>query len=292
MAASMTGFGRGESESNGFHVSVELRTVNGRYGDVYVHLPRTLASLEARIKEVVLSAVSRGRVDVTVTIQGDGSEQGVPVLNEAVLAAYQAELANLKNRTGASGDLDLMSVAALPNVFSFQQQAPDDNAVWKAMEPACRTALNECAEMRRVEGEKLTADMADRVAELNALVDQVEARAPGRVEQARERLQQKLDQLLGPNQVDENRLMTEIALIADRYDVTEECVRFRSHNEQFLQALQSDEAVGRRLNFLLQEMLREANTIGSKANDADVAHVVVAMKEAIEKVKEQAQNIE
>ena len=147
-------------------------------------------------------------------------------------------------------------------------------------------------QMRRAEGVKLSPELSGRVDRLNVLVDEVEKRAPDRVENARQRLRQKLEQLLNPGQVDETRLLTEIALIADRCDITEECVRFRSHNGQFLEALQREEAVGRRLNFLLQEMLREANTIGSKANDAGIAHQVVEMKEEIEKLKEQVQNIE
>jgi uncharacterized protein (TIGR00255 family) len=292
MVASMTGFGRGEAEADGLHVSVELRSVNGRYGDVFVHMPRTLAGLEARVKDLVLSTFSRGRVDVTISVQGEGSEQGVPVLNRTVADAYADELKALAKETGAAGDLDLMRLALLPNVFSFESKTPEDDAVWNALEPACHAALTECDKMRRVEGQKLADDMVARVKRMDAHVDDVEKRSPDRVDAARQRLQQKLEQLLGADQVDESRLLTEIAVLADRYDITEECVRFRSHNGQFLEALKSSDAVGRRLNFLLQEMLREANTIGSKANDADIAHVVVAMKEEIEKVKEQVQNIE
>lgn len=292
MAVSMTGFGRGEAEANGYRASIEVRSVNGRYGDVSVHLSRTLAELEPRIKEVVLSTISRGHVSVSVTLKGEEVERGIPVLNLGILDAYQEGLEVLKARMGLSGKVDLMQVAMLPNIFEFETKAPDLEALWAVVELACQAAVSQCQAMRCVEGEKLAQDLVGRIDALETLVHRVEALAPGRVEAVRKKLEEKLQEFLTPEQVDENRLLMEIALLAERSDITEEYVRFHSHNAQFLQTLGRDEVVGRRLNFLLQEMLREANTIGSKAGDAEIAHLVVEMKEEIEKLKEQVQNIE
>lgn len=291
MLASMTGFGKAEVETDGIRASIEVRTVNGRYGDVSFHLPRYLSALEPKIKDLVLSTFSRGRIDVSIAIQNDGVGQGIPTLNEAVVEAYVLELAKLSAK-GIGGEATVASVAALPNAFSFEMPEMDADDVWQALEPACRAAVDECQRMRRAEGDKLASDFKARIGTLDGLIGKVEALAPTRVETARQRLAEKLEALLAPESVDQNRLMMEIAILADRSDITEECVRFHSHNEQFLETLDRDEAVGRRLNFLLQEMLREANTIGSKAGNAEIAHHVVEMKEEIEKMKEQVLNIE
>ena len=292
MVASMTGFGKGEAEADGYRASVEIRSVNGRYGDVSVHMSRSLAELEPRIKEGVLSVLSRGRIDVSVTLAGGGAEQGLPALNVEVLDAYLEGVEALKKRAGLSGQADLMGMATLPSLFSFEARALNLEAAWAVVEPATRAAVTGCQAMRRTEGEKLAQDFVVRLRTLEALIRKVEALAPTRVVSVRQKLEEKLQDLLGPEQIDPNRLLMEIALLAERSDVTEECVRFHSHNEQFLQTLDLEEAVGRRLNFLLQEMLREANTIGSKAGDAEIAHLVVEMKEELEKLREQVQNVE
>ncbi len=292
MIASMTGFGKGVAEGDGGQVAVEVRSVNGRYGDVSVHMPRTLSELEPRIKEFVLGCFSRGRVDVSVIFQGAISEQGIPVLKPEVVLAYKRGIEMLRDQLGVSGDINLMRLAALPQVFAFESGANDFEMLWALVQHALQNAIDGCLAMRVTEGKKLAEDFSQRIAYLNTLIDKVEMLAPGRVETVRKRLREKLEQLLTPEQVDKNRLMMEIALLAERSDITEECVRFRSHNVQFLDMLSRGEAVGRRLNFLLQEMLREANTIGSKAGDAGIAHVVVDIKEEIEKLKEQVQNIE
>ena len=292
MVASMTGFGKGEADADGYRASVEARSVNGRYGEVSVHLPRMLAELEPRIKEIVLATLSRGRVDVSVILKGEGEEVGIPVLNVEVLDAYREGLEALKARIDGCGEVDALQVAMLPNVFGFEAPTPDTEAVWAVLEPACRGAVAQCQAMRQTEGKKLARDLVSRVRALETLLSQVEALAPLRVAAVRQKVEEKLHEFLVPEQVDQNRLLMEVALLAERSDITEECVRFHSHNAQFLQTLERDEAVGRRLNFLLQEMLREANTIGSKSGDADIAHLVVEMKEEIEKLREQVQNIE
>lgn len=292
MISSMTGFGKGEAHADGLRFSVEIRTVNGRYGDVSVHLPRFLNELEARIKELVLESFERGRIDVSVSAKGDLNGQGLPRLNEEVVGAYLSELRQLKDREEVLGDVTIAGLAGLPNVFMFDTASIDVEAAWLVLKPSCVAAAEQCVAMRRAEGAKLAEDFGGRLARLRDLVAEVEKLAPGRTESARKRLEEKLEALLEPGQVDAGRLLTEVALIAERGDITEECVRFRSHNDQFEAALDQSEAVGRRLSFLLQEMLREANTIGSKASDAEIAHLVVEIKEEIEKLKEQALNVE
>ena len=290
MIASMTGFGKGVAEGEVGRVIVEIRSVNGRYGDVMVRMPRSLSELEPRIKERVLSVFTRGRLDVSITLQDAASEQGLPVLKPEVLAAYLKGIEEI--RSDISGDINLMQIAQLPQIFAFEVPELDSEALWKIVSAALSQAIDACRAMCLAEGEKLACDLRMRISVLDEFLQRVEALAPERVETVRTRLEEKLAQLLTPEQIDESRLLMEIALLADRSDITEECVRFHSHNAQFLGMLDRSEAVGRRLNFLLQEMLREANTIGSKAGDAAIAHVVVDIKEEIEKLKEQVQNIE
>lgn len=290
MIASMTGFGKGVAEGEVGRVIVEMRSVNGRYGDVMVRMPRSLSELESRIKERVLSVFTRGRLDVSITLQDAASEQGLPVLKPEVLAAYLKGIEEI--RADISGDISLMQIAQLPQLFTFEVPELDSEALWKVVSVALCQAIDACRAMCLAEGEKLARDLRTRISVLDEFLQRVEALAPERVETVRTRLEKKLAQLLIPEQIDESRLLMEIALLADRSDITEECVRFHSHNAQFLGMLDRSEAVGRRLNFLLQEMLREANTMGSKAGDATIAHVVVDIKEEIEKLKEQVQNIE
>lgn len=292
MVVSMTGFGRGEVETDGYRASVELRSVNGRYGEVSVHLPRHLSPLEQRIRDLVLSAFSRGHIRVSLNVAGDALGQGIPVLNERVFEGYLDGLARLQSRLGVSAAPDPMQVALLPNVFEFESSAPDLDAVWKAVAPACEQAVAQCQSMRAAEGRQLAADLVQRIHLLQDLIAKIQDLAPGQVESTRRRIDEKLRELIAPENVDQNRLLTEIALLSERIDITEETVRFHSHNEQFLMTLDREEPIGKRLNFLLQEMLREANTIGSKAGDAEIAHLVVGVKEEIEKLKEQVQNIE
>jgi len=292
MIASMTGFGKGVAEGKVGRVTVEVRSVNGRYGDVMVHMPRSLSELEPRIKEQVLAVFSRGRLDVSVTLQGSQSEQGLPVLKPDVLAAYLKGVDAIRSQTQISGDLDLMQLAQLPQLFSFEVPDLDFDALWETISIALGKAVDACLAMRLAEGEKIAVDFRARIDQLGVFLEKVETLAPGRVDTVRKRLQEKLEQLLTPEQVDESRLLMEIAVLAERSDITEETVRFHSHNAQFLEMLEKEESVGRGLNFLLQEMLREANTIGSKAGDATIAHVVVDIKEELEKLKEQVQNIE
>ena len=292
MVTSMTGFGRGDAESDGLWASVEIRAVNGRYGDVSVRLPRSLAELEPRIKEVILSTISRGHVEVSVFLKGGEVEHGMPVLNVDILQAYREGIEQIKARMGSSSEVDPLKMALLPNIFDYEPASPDLEVVWTLVEPACKKALAGCQLMRVEEGQKLRLEFLGRVEILESLLTRAEELAPARIGSIRQKIEEKLREYLAPEEFDKNRVLMEVAMLAERSDMTEEFVRFHSHNTQFLETLERDEAVGRRLNFLLQEILREANTIGSKAGDADIAHLVVEMKEEIEKLKEQVQNVE
>lgn len=292
MVASMTGFGKGEVETDGYLAAVEIRSVNGRYGDVSVHISRSLSELEPRIKKKIVSTLSRGRIDVSVTLSGARTDKGIPVLNLDIFDAYFECIESLKKRTGLPSKTDLTKMLSLPGLFTFKTQTLCLEAAWKLIELATQDAVTGWQSMRQVEGEKLSQDFVLHIREIESLIRKVEMLAPTRVKNVRRRLEEKLQELLNSQDLDQNRLIMEIALLADRSDVTEECVRFHSHNEQFLQTLEGNGTVGRRLNFLLQEMLREANTIGSKAADAEIAHIVVDIKEEIEKLREQIQNIE
>ena len=292
MVVSMTGFGRGEAETNGFRATVEVKSVNGRYGEVSVYLPGQLSALEHRIKDLVLGVLSRGHVRVSLNLDGDALGQGIPVLNERVFEGYRNGLVRLQSRLGLSDAPDPMQVALMPNVFEIEPWAPDPDAVWKVVAPACEQAVAQCQSMRTREGGRLAEDFVRRVQRLEDMITQIRKQAPHQVESARRRLDGKLRELIAPELVDRNRLITEIAVLAERMDVPEETVRFLSHNDPFLKTLDRAETIGRRLNFLLQEMLREANTIGSKTGDVEIAHLVVDVKEEIEKLKEQVQNIE
>lgn len=291
MIASMTGFGKGEASDGQSRAVVEVRTVNSRYCDVAPRLPQPLSSLEPRLKEAVQATISRGRIEVSVLFEGAGAGASIPILNLDVARGYLEGLSRLKEAIGVEGTLDLGAVAALPDVFRYASDGIDLEAAWALVERATSAALEQCNRMRQAEGGLLRRDFEARIEALETLLREVEALAPGRVTAARDRLRERLAQLLS-NEVDPDRLAAEVAILADRMDITEECVRFHSHNEQFLRSLERDEPVGRRLNFLLQEMGREANTIGSKANDAAIAHLVVEMKEEIERLREQAQNVE
>ncbi len=291
MVVSMTGFGKGDASDGRSRAVAEVRTVNSRFCDVALRIPSFLAPLEPRLKEVVQSAISRGRIEVTLSFEGAWAGVGTPVLNVEVARGYWEGLSRLRDALNIAGEIDIRTVAALPDVFQYTSNGLDPETAWSLVEKAATVALEQCNRMRRTEGELLRKDFEGRIGTLNRLLGQVEILAPARGAAGRDRLRERIAQLL-TNGIDEDRLATEVAILADRLDITEECVRFHSHNEQFLLSLQRDEPVGRRLNFLLQEMGREANTVGSKANDAAIAHLVVEMKEELERLREQVQNVE
>jgi len=291
MIKSMTGFGRGEAEREGVTVTVEAISVNNRFCDVAVRMPRSFSEMESKLAEKVRARIRRGRVNLSVTCKEAAVGEKALEVNVELARVYRDMLSELQKELDLDGSVDVHLIASLPDVFKYEPKEVASEHIWALVSEASDAALDALDEMRRAEGERLYDDFVERIGGLEELLHQIEESAPERVVRLRDRLREQVARLL-TEQVDEQRLAMEIALFAERSDVTEECVRFHSHDQQFLTALEAGEAVGRKLNFLLQEMNREANTIGAKANDATISHFVVAIKEEIEKLREQVQNVE
>lgn len=292
MISSMTGYGAGESDLDGVRTVVELRSVNGRFCDIAVRLPRTLGSLEGRVRAYVQEHVTRGNVSVSVRCdEGDAGAQGIRIDAEAG-RKYCDALRELRDQLGVAGDVSLEMVASYPGLVTQETEEVDPAERWTGIEDALAKALAAFNEMKRSEGKALETDLRGRIEAILAILRGIEDRAPDRVSEFRDRLSNRLDGLLEDRQVDPQRVAMEITLFAERSDVTEECVRLGAHCDAFLEALSADGSPGRRLNFLIQEMNREINTVGSKGNDTEISHSVIEAKEELEKVREQVQNIE
>ncbi len=290
---SMTGFGRGTSVAGTTAATVELRSVNNRFLEVSARLPRLLADREADVQAMLRRHLERGRISVSVQL--DASEAAdLPLrVNAAAARAYGDLLRSLAREAGIEAPLTLDHVLRYSDVFTADAlpQHETDEA-WQATAEALERAVADLIATRAQEGEALRADLAERITALEQATAEVERRAPERVGEARIRLVERLQLVLEDARVDPARVEMEIALLAEKLDVTEECVRLRAHLQFFRQALDADEPAGRRLNFLVQEIGREVNTVGSKANDTEIARLAVTMKEELEKIREQVQNVE
>jgi uncharacterized protein (TIGR00255 family) len=293
MISSMTGYGRGEVSENHTTATAEVRGVNGRYLEVSSKLPRTLALRENDVKDLVRRKFVRGKVNVLITIIHENASEVPLRINTEAARAYYRLLTNLRKAVKIQEKVSLDHLLKFPEVLELDEFEQADDHEWMLAQRALTAALDEAALMRRREGGELSKDLEERVHGIERLVGEIEEVAKTRIPEERNRFHERLRELLADATViDSNRLEMEIALYADKLDITEECVRFHSHNKFFLSALVSDEAAGRKLNFLVQEMNREANTIGSKANNVEIAHMVVAIKEELEKIREQLQNTE
>jgi uncharacterized protein (TIGR00255 family) len=292
MISSMTGFGRGEASSDGISISVELRTVNSRFLEFTARLPRSLSLREHEIKEFVRRRISRGKVNLLANVERDGPGTLPVAINVAAAKAYVKLLNRLRTTTRIRETVKLEHLLQFSDIFEQRELENTDEKEWEILQQALNAALEGLEFMRRNEGGELEKDFCGRIALLEEKLAQVEGLSKAQVPVERARLRERITQLLEKENVDEGRLEMELAMLADRLDVTEECVRFRSHNKFFLEAIASKEAAGRKLNFLIQEMNREANTIGSKSSATEIAHIVVGMKEELEKIREQLQNIE
>ena len=287
---SMTGFGSGTVESEGVRVRVVLRSVNGRFLDLSLRCASGLQELEPRIRERVQGRLSRGKVTGTIDVEETGETSGLPELNLEVATQYMGELQKLADLSN-TGPVSLEVLARMPGLFRSEAAGPDPAQVELLVMEAVAAALDDLVDMRSTEGETLAQDLRARLRLLGELTDRIEAIAAGGREEVRQRLREKVEALLRPGEVNEERLATEVVLIAERGDITEEIVRFRSHLEQFFEALDKGDEVGRRLNFLLQEMHREINTISSKSADSAIIHHAVDVKEEVERLREQVQNL-
>ena len=292
MIKSMTGYGGAKGSAEGLSVSIELKSVNNRYLDVSVKLPRTLLFAEEPIKAAVGRHISRGKVDVFVTVDAAASDDMEVRVNEPLLRGYIEALNAAAEKYGLQNDLSLMSVCRLPDVLSTDRREIDNSALMSGLGEILERALCEYDAMRLREGEKLRDDVLSRLDEISRLTGIVEENAPKTVEEYRARLGQKLQEVLGSTNIDESRILTEAAIFADKIAVDEETVRLRSHLSQLRGLCKGDSPAGRKMDFLIQELNRESNTIGSKCQNADIAHVVVELKAEIEKIREQIQNVE
>jgi len=292
MISSMTGFGRRQAPWQDGTVSVEVRSVNHRFLEVACRLPRSLSHLEDGFKKAVQQRCTRGRVDLTVTIQSGKGRGGSVVVDHALAKQYQQAFRRLKQSLKLSGSVDVALLAGLRDVVSVSDQPPEDPKLEKVVLKLSGQALDDLAAMRKREGEALAKDMQRRLHTIGAHSEAVKTRSPLVAQGAFERMKVRVEKLLGTEPPDLPKLHQELAVYADRGDITEEIVRLGSHMVQFGQTLNRAESVGKTLDFLLQEMGREINTIGSKANDAVIAGHVVEMKAELERIREQVQNVE
>ena len=292
MIKSMTGYGRAAVTAGGREITVELRSVNNRYLDCTVKLPRMFSFAEDAVKRRVKEAISRGKVDVYITVTQTESTDVKVQLNRPVLEGYLSAMRTIAAEYGVQDDISVTALARLQDIFLVDRQEEDEEAAQKDILAAVDAALRKHTEMRCREGEAMEADLRSRAATILGLVADVEARSPETVREYRERLAAKMQEVLENTSIDESRILTEAAVFADKIAVDEETVRLRSHFDQFDAMLTGGGAIGRKLDFLLQEMNRETNTIGSKGSDLAQARPVVAIKAELEKIREQVQNIE
>ncbi len=288
----MTGYGSADIERDGQRLSAEIRSVNHRYCEVSLRAPKLVAIFEDQIRQLVQDRYSRGKFNLTITWTGAGDSGEVLKLNEAVADRYVALFRQLESRYGVSSTLDVRTIATLPDVFSWEHTAMSDEETWDIVKTLVGKACDNMSAMKEREGQALSKDFDHRLKLIRTELDRVVERAPSRPIEAKERLMGRLKSLLEDVEMDPARVAQEVALMADRLDCTEECVRLSAHLDQFRHLIEGSELAGRKLNFLLQEMNREANTIGSKSNDVEITRAVIVIKEEIERLREQVQNVE
>ena len=292
MVKSMTGYGRARQTLNGRDITVEVRSVNNRYLDCTVKVPRTYIFAEDAVKARVQKAVSRGKVDVFITIDAAAADETVVAVNEPLARGYYEALTRLKDMFSLEDGLNAVTLAKFPDVLTVTKAEEDLESVAADICAVLDEALAAYNAMRTVEGGKLREDIAGRADTIEAVVGKVEERSPQTVAAYREKLLARMQEVLQSTAIDESRILTEAAIFADKIAVDEETVRLRSHLSQLRTMLESDQPIGRKLDFLNQEVNRECNTIGSKCNDLTIAKDVVNMKAEVEKIREQVQNIE
>ncbi len=292
MIRSMTGYGRAQELRNGRDITVEFRSVNHRYFEFSARVPRAYGYLEEKLKGLAQGSASRGKVEVAVLIQTVDSPDSQVAVNTALAREYVEALRGLGAELGLADDLSLTAISRFGEIFTLKKSPDDEERIWADVSAVAQAAAARFVEMRQTEGRRLREDILGRLCTIEEKVAVVEERSPQTVAEYRAKLTARMEELLGKSGVEEQRILAEAAIVADRWAVDEETVRLRSHIAQLRTILDTPEAVGRKLDFLVQEMNREANTIGSKAQDVAIAQVVVDIKSEIEKIREQIQNIE
>lgn len=292
MIRSMTGFGRAEATVGGKLIAVELKSVNHRYFEFNCRTSRGYAFLEEKLKSYVSTRVSRGKIDMFVSITSVEDSDVEVVVNHSLASAYTKAFAELTDTYKVENDLTASILARIPDVLTVHKVQEDENEIYDLVLPVASEAVDKFVAMREVEGKRLADDVMSRAKTILDIVSVIEARSPETVKEYEKRLYDRISELLNSTTIDQQRILTEAAIFADKVAVAEETVRLRSHFDQMELIMQSSEAVGRKLDFIMQEMNREANTIGSKVTDAELAHKVVDIKAELEKIREQIQNIE
>lgn len=292
MIKSMTGYGKSEQTIDSLNVTVEIKSVNHRYFEFSARVPREYGFLEEKLKKYCNSLITRGKVECYVSVE-DLEEREMEVnVNETLAAGYVKALKELSERFGLKDDISAVTLSRYPDVITLHKASEDEERIWNAVKTVAETAVSKFIKMRETEGSKLRGDILSRADYIIECVEFIEVRSPETVREYNEKLKQRMKELLGDAAVDEQRLLNEAAIYADKIAVDEETVRLRSHISQLREFMNSSEAIGRKLDFLVQEINREANTIGSKAQDVDIAKKVIAIKAEVEKIREQVQNIE
>ncbi len=292
MIRSMTGYGRGEKVLHDRSITIEVRAVNNRYLDCSVKIPRVYVFAEDAIKSLVQKKVGRGKLDVFVTIDSSAADKVDVKLNRPVADGYYNAFVQMRATYGLRDDISVSLLSRMPDVFLVEKDQGDTEVIAEDIREVLDGVLDDFNAMREREGEALAADIRNRAETITALLTQVEKRSPETVAEYREKLRQRMEEVLAQTQIDESRILTEAAIYADKVAVDEETVRLRSHLSQLDEMLTRGGAIGRKLDFLIQEFNREANTIGSKCSDVEMAKLVVEIKGEIEKIREQVQNIE
>jgi len=293
MITSMTGFGRGETSSNGISVTVELKTVNSRYLDISLRLPQMIQGRELELKELLQQHIQRGKTNITV--HADKADTGRPdiTFNKNLVRGYKNMLDNLRDTAEIETDVTLGDLMQFNDIFeSREEDKQTQKAVWELTLSSAEKAIDALAGMRRQEGRHLEKDLLQRVGHIEEMLTIIQEKTNGRAGEAKEQLLKRITDLIDSEKIDDDRLEMEVAVLVDKMDITEEIIRTQSHLKFFREAVKSGDTVGRQLNFLSQEINREINTIGSKANDSHISQYVVQAKESLEQIREQVQNVE
>ena len=292
MIKSMTGYGRSVQIVDGMNITVEIKSVNHRYFEFSSRVPRSFGFLEEKLKSYFMGRLTRGKMECYVSLETVEEPDTIVSLNHPLIKGYLAAYEELEKTYGLENNIKVSDISRIPDAFSLRKEAADEDRIWAAVEAVAAEALAGFVAMREKEGERLKADVASRLDIILENVAFIEERSPETVKEYNEKLVARLNELLEDAHIDEQRLLTEAAIFADKIAVAEETVRLRSHISQMRSFLEADEAIGKKMDFLIQEFNREANTIGSKASDVEIARKVVEIKAEIEKIREQIQNIE
>lgn len=293
MIRSMTSFGRSNSEEGKKRVfTVEMKSVNSRYLDVNIRMPKSIISLEEEIKKMISNSLNRGKVDVFINIKNYNEGAGVPKVDINLAQGYLQCLKEIEEKLNIKNDISVMQIARFPEVITMIEEEDKIDEIWEELKPLISSSLDMMINMREVEGEKLKEDILIKINQIEELVSKVEEFADSIPKVFKQKLEERLKDLLGNVEVDENRIATEVCILADKATVDEEIIRLNSHINQVRETLKLNEPIGRKLDFIVQEMNRETNTIGSKSSDIKMTNIVIDIKNILEKIREQVQNIE